>query len=95
LTKRRLIDGTAGLEEGIKCFDDAISVAPFYHRAYYNQACYFALLGKPEQALENLKEAIKLAPLRCRERAKDDTDFASIREDARFKELVKQSLLSA
>jgi len=53
----------------------------------YNRACFEAICGNVEEALALLKVALekKQASL---EWARGDPDFASIREDARFRALV-------
>ncbi|HEY5659303.1 MAG TPA: tetratricopeptide repeat protein [Gaiellaceae bacterium] len=53
----------------------------------YNVACAEALLGEKDAALEHLADAVKNP--RFREFAKTDSDFDSLRGDARFEELVR------
>jgi tetratricopeptide (TPR) repeat protein len=53
----------------------------------YNVACMESMLGAGEQALERLRVAIEKWP-KFKENARADDDFASIREDPRFVELV-------
>jgi mannose-6-phosphate isomerase-like protein (cupin superfamily) len=55
--------------------------------ALYNIACMEALLGKPEDALAHLREALEASP-RLVETAQTDDDFASLRGEKRFEELV-------
>jgi tetratricopeptide (TPR) repeat protein len=55
--------------------------------ALYNIACMEALLGRGDDALEHLREALEAAPS-LRENAETDDDFASLREDERFEELI-------
>jgi hypothetical protein len=55
--------------------------------ALYNIACMQALLGKPDDAVAHLGEAIEAFP-RVRETAKTDEDFASLRGEERFERLV-------
>jgi tetratricopeptide (TPR) repeat protein len=55
--------------------------------ALYNVACMEALLGKPDDALTHLGEALEAAP-GLRENAKTDEDFASLRGDERFERLL-------
>ena len=55
--------------------------------ALYNIACMEALLGKPNDALAHLGEALKAAP-RLRDNARTDEDFASLRGDDRFEGLL-------
>lgn len=54
---------------------------------HYNLACVEARAGNPERALEELA---KSAP-RHLERAREDPDFESLKDDPRFLELTKQS----
>jgi len=53
----------------------------------YNIACMQSLLGRGDEALENLRVAVESWP-RFKENAQKDDDFASLREDPRFLELV-------
>ena len=55
--------------------------------ALYNVACMEALLGRADDALAHLGEAIEAAPS-LRENAQTDEDFASLRGDPRFDGLV-------
>ncbi|MEM8614029.1 MAG: hypothetical protein AAGF93_18545 [Cyanobacteria bacterium P01_H01_bin.105] len=45
-------------------------------------------MGNPDTALENLQQAINLAPDKYRELATTDTDFDSLRDDPRFQALI-------
>ena len=56
--------------------------------ALYNIACMEALLGRADDALGHLGEAIESAP-RLRENARTDEDFVSLRSDQRFESLVE------
>jgi tetratricopeptide (TPR) repeat protein len=90
LVHRRLHeDEKEGVKEGIEYFDQAILIAPNYPRAWYNKACYYALLGNSDEALRNLEEAINLAPLKAKQLAEEDSDFNLIKEDERFKKLFQ------
>jgi tetratricopeptide (TPR) repeat protein len=53
----------------------------------YNIACMQSMLGRGDEALETLGKSIEKWP-RFKENAKADDDFASLREDTRFTELV-------
>jgi tetratricopeptide (TPR) repeat protein len=53
----------------------------------YNIACMQCMLGRGDEALATLGEAVEKWP-RFKENAQADDDFASLREDARFTELV-------
>jgi len=53
----------------------------------YNIACMQSMLGRSDEALETLGTAVEKWP-RFKENAQGDDDFASLREDTRFLELV-------
>jgi hypothetical protein len=55
--------------------------------ALYNIACMEALLGQSDEAVNHLAKAISAAE-RLRENARTDDDFASLRGDKRFEELI-------
>ncbi len=78
-----------GYPEAITCVDKAIDIKPNYYRSWYNRACYLARLNKLELAIEALKKAISLEEGNCRELARIDTDFDSIRGDERFLKLLQ------
>ena len=74
-------------EEAIASFDAAIRLQPNAPSTWYNKSCCYALQGNVELALESLQQSIMLAPTN-RERAIAEPDFAAIRADERFKQLV-------
>jgi tetratricopeptide (TPR) repeat protein len=53
----------------------------------YNLACAEALLGEKDEALDHLRAALVEHPSFA-EYAREDSDFASIRDDPRFTEIV-------
>lgn len=53
----------------------------------YNIACMESLLGRGDEALETLGRAIEGWP-KFKENAREDDDFAPLREDPRFLELI-------
>jgi len=53
----------------------------------YNVACMQSLLGRGDEALETLRSSVEKWP-QFKENAQKDDDFASLREDQRFLELV-------
>ena len=77
-------------EDAIASYDRALKLTSDYDSAYayYNKACCYALQGKIEQAVENLKQAIDLNPSEIQKLAKTDSDFEIIREDKRFQALL-------
>ena len=54
----------------------------------YNLACAEAMLGESDEALAHLEQAIAARPSLA-EDAREDADFASIRDDPRFAELLR------
>ena len=51
---------------------------------FYNVACFEALAGRREDALEHLRRAYDLAPEKVSEWAPEDSDLDSIRDDPAF-----------
>jgi quercetin dioxygenase-like cupin family protein len=56
----------------------------------YNLACLEALVGRPDEALEHLEQAIGMRDS-FREFARGDDDFAPLRDDPRFLALTGQT----
>ena len=62
-----------------------------YPRAWqgqYNAACFEALEGETDAAFAHLQRALELGPPEVREYVRDDDDFAGLRSDPRFTEVV-------
>ncbi len=62
---------------------EGLEQKPDHPALLYNVACYEALAGQREAALVHLRRAIDLDP-RCLEWARDDDDFASLRDEPEF-----------
>ena len=77
-------------DEAIRALDKAIEIDPQNSLAWYNGACYFSLTNNKEQAIFNLKKAIKLNPVYTEKALKDD-DFKGLWNDEQFKQLTKQN----
>jgi tetratricopeptide (TPR) repeat protein len=60
---------------------------PEHWAANYHYACLLALQGHGDEALEKLARAVELNP-KAAEWAREDEDFASIRDDSRFASAV-------
>jgi hypothetical protein len=60
---------------------------PQYALLFYNLACCESRTGRTADALDHLRQAIALSD-EFREFAKDDPDFAPIRDDPAFKDLA-------
>jgi tetratricopeptide (TPR) repeat protein len=74
--------------EALADCDQAIQQDPKHEGGYYAKACYYALQGEIEQAINNLQTSIELAPSLSRREAKHNPDFNCIRDDERFRALV-------
>jgi hypothetical protein len=57
---------------------------------YYNKACSCAHIGKTEEALNNLRQALKFGPQKYCDLAGKDTAFKKIRGNADFQNLLKK-----
>jgi tetratricopeptide (TPR) repeat protein len=74
-------------EGGIAFLEECLRRDPGYPGALYNLACCESLAGRADPALEHLREAFEGEP-GLRANARDDEDFAPLRDDPRFRELV-------
>jgi tetratricopeptide (TPR) repeat protein len=75
--------------QALKHFVAASEVDPNDATARYNEACVLALLERSDEAVATLAEALTLDP-RLTKNARTDADFAKIKGNGRFKELVEQ-----
>ncbi len=66
---------------------DVLEEHPGLPLALYNLACCEARLGETDAALDHLAQSIE-GERRFAELARDDDDFGSVRDSARFKELA-------
>jgi quercetin dioxygenase-like cupin family protein len=79
----------AGQEEvGRATLNDGIERYPNHWAGHFNLACYEALTGRHEAALEALRRAIELDSEQTRKFAATDADLDVLRSDPRFAELV-------
>src|SRR6266536_6476571 len=76
------------LDKARGLFTTLLEQHPDAWQGHFNAACLEARVGDKEQALEHLERAVELEPKKAREFARTDSDFDSIREDARFSALV-------
>ena len=70
-------------DEAIAVMDDGLRRYPENASMHYNAACYAALVGDPERAIELVRRALELDPAMVGWALKDD-DLDSIRDDPRF-----------
>jgi len=75
-------------EEARRVIEDGVARDPDSWAAQYNLACFEARTRHPEEALEALGRAVEGDPESVRRFATGDEDFASIRDDPRFRKLI-------
>lgn len=75
-------------DQALRLFTSATDVNPSDATARYNEACVLAIMGRAEEALASLGEAVSLDP-RLMRTAREDLDFASIRGQLKFQDLVQ------
>lgn len=90
ISKGRALRRLGQLDNAIDILKTILSLDKENTKAYYNLACYYALVGKPKEAEDNLDKAIKLNPEKYKKLALEDPDFESIRTRPEFRELVKE-----
>ena len=74
------------IDEALKVLDQIIDKK--FDVAFYNKACYYSLLGKKAQAIDNLKRAIELNT-KNKDDALKDPDFSNIAKTPEFEKLTK------
>lgn len=74
-------------EKALQSFTSASAVDPTDATARYNHACVLSLLGRTDEAITTLSEALALDP-GLMKTAQGDSDFANIRGYLKFRELV-------
>jgi hypothetical protein len=60
---------------------------PYLYSNYFNTACCESLAGQVAEAIEHLRQAIDMWD-GCREMAKHEPDFCTIRDEAAFQALL-------
>jgi len=75
-------------EEALTAYDRALQLDPGESYAHYNRACVYSRLGRMEEALRDLSRAVELDG-ELREAARRDEQFAGLRSDPEFRELVQ------
>lgn len=83
--RRRLSD----LPGAIRCTEQLIARNQRSDIGHFNLACYLALSGERDRAIDVLSLACGLNP-ECREFARDEPDFDGLRTDPRFRQLLRQ-----
>jgi len=88
----RLYDATgdkSALHQAVEKCNRALELAPDRKDYYYNLACAQALLGKKEEMLSALKEAITFDP-KHKKMAREDEDFKAYWDDPDFRALTDE-----
>lgn len=79
----------AGDEAGGRAvMNEALGRSPGAWEGAYDRACFEALAGNPDAALEWLRRAVAGGGRRAVDLARADTDFDTLRSDERFAELT-------
>ncbi|OCR02733.1 hypothetical protein BCD67_07450 [Oscillatoriales cyanobacterium USR001] len=78
-------------DAAIDSYNNATKIRPDFYRVWYNKARCYALQGNIELTIENLRRSINLNSNICKELAKNEPDFDSIRENQMFKELIDEA----
>lgn len=73
-------------KEAVAYVEEHMGEYPEMAATHYNLACFRALAGDPDGALEALERAAEMDADAVRRWAENDSDLDSIREDPRFKE---------
>ena len=76
-------------EKAAETYERLLAESPGDARFLYNLACSEAQLGRNEQALDHLRQAIEVAP-HLRESAPRDSDLDPIRDDPEFSAITGQ-----
>jgi mannose-6-phosphate isomerase-like protein (cupin superfamily) len=77
-----------GEEEARSLLREMLARDPDAWQPAYNAACFEALTGKIDAAFEHLAHALALGPPRVRQLAADGEDFAALRSDPRWQQLI-------
>ena len=75
-------------ERALAVLNEVLAEYPGNAGITYNVACMEALLGRKDEALEHLRQAVA-EWARAKELAVDDDDFVSLRDDQEFRKLVR------
>lgn len=77
--------------EALAAYDKAISAKQSFYQAWFGKARLYALQGEAEQALVALNQAVAIEPERCRDAARTDTAFETMKNDGGFQNVISSS----
>lgn len=90
LAKLGFLYGSKGdLDKEISFYKRTLDIYPAYKEVHYNLACAYALQKKSGLALKSLEDAFKYG-FKAREVIASDRDLDRLRDDPRFKALIKK-----
>ncbi len=78
------------LPSAITCLEGMLARDIKSDIGHFNLGCYLALTGERDRAIDEVTLACGLNP-ECRDFARDDPDLDSLRNDARFRVLLRQA----
>jgi len=78
------------LPGAIRCLETLVRRDHQSDVAHFNLACYLALAGERDRAIDELTLACGLDE-HCRDFARDDPDLDSLRTDPRFRQLLREA----
>jgi tetratricopeptide (TPR) repeat protein len=76
-------------EKAVQCYDKVVEIDPNYAGGWYYRACSRVKKGDIEEGLADLKKAIEIDK-KYIQLAKQEKSFKSIRNDKRFKALIRK-----
>ncbi len=75
--------------DGLKIDRRLVRLRPDDPLAHYNLACSYALLKRPDQCIKTLRRAVELG-YRDFRYIREDPDLDTIRQDPRFRQLMRE-----
>ena len=89
VTLARVLTDLGRLEEGLSVDEKLVSLIPRNPIVHYNLGCSQALLGRTDEALDSLRQAIRLGYTDL-DYMRRDADLESLREEPGFEALIEE-----